>query len=109
MTQAARPKIIRVMGKSYRVASDRGCPLTSGIMGLHDPLSLDITLSAKLCEEQARQIVVHEILHAIELSLGIDLSERNVCAISSAFYGVIRDNPRLMAWLTSRSDRETDR
>ena len=52
-----------------------------------------------------RQTMIHEILHQVFTDSGAQIekdTEEQICrALEAGLYGVLRDNPDLVAWLTT--------
>jgi hypothetical protein len=71
-------------------------------MGLWLQYENRIHIRRGMAGHQERAIVVHEICHDIEAVTGVTMTEQDVTAFSSVLFGVIRDNPKLIAWLMEK-------
>ena len=95
------PKHVKVGPHSYSVIVDRHGLMSD--MGHCDPDQGIIALHAGQCVSAMRDSLTHEVLHAALAPLNLDdeLEERIVSTLSPTWLGVVRDNPRLVAWLTT--------
>lgn len=50
-------------------------------------------------EAMIRDTVLHEAVHAISESLGLDLRERQVLALGASLLALLRENPDFVRWL----------
>lgn len=83
----------------------------SHLMGSCNNKTLTISLNPELAPDQMRSTLVHECLHALVSVSGVqiqegcdDPEERAVAALEAPLYALIRDNPKLIAWLTEARD-----
>jgi hypothetical protein len=54
-----------------------------------------LLLNANACPQQQEETFLHEVIHGIEKSYGLELEERDVTALSSGIYQVLKDNKLL--------------
>jgi len=57
-------------------------------------------------EAMIRDTVLHEAVHAISESLGLDLRERQVLALGASLLALLRENPDFVRWLMGPGDPE---
>lgn len=98
------PKKVRILAKDFQVHV-----LEDGILGGSDlggvnNVRCQIQLSAAQDSQQMRDTLIHEIIHAVDYAVAAGLEERQVHAIASGMYAVIRDNERLIEYLTGSDD-----
>ncbi|GEM88173.1 hypothetical protein [Meiothermus granaticius] len=55
-------------------------------------------------EEQAIDTLLHEAIHAIDYTMAIGLEERQVHALSSGLYALLKQNPALLALFNRPED-----
>jgi hypothetical protein len=89
------PKKIRVIGKDYKVIS------TNRIEHFGECChgKLKIKINRRQDKQQLKDTVVHEILHAIDYSMQLDLEEHQVHTMATGLHAVLSDNPEFSKWL----------
>lgn len=90
---------VRVLGIDYKVALVEGLHDTHEAWGIFQTAHASIAIDSQLCEQQRRDTLGHELTHAIEDRLGLDLGEATVQQIGGAWVAMLRENPALVAWL----------
>lgn len=90
------PKTVNIIGKTFTVHKRKFKKEQYGEMryGMQE-----ILLEPRQVDEQMKDTLWHEILHAIERSLGLKLKEHEVHAIAAAQVQVMFDNPKLMEYI----------
>ena len=92
---------INILGKRYRVtekAAGYGGGHGFGHVNHH---SLTIELQSDQAEAQKRDTLLHEVIHAIDFAVHLELKERHVHALAAGLLCVLRDNPELVERLTA--------
>ncbi|MDF2485842.1 MAG: hypothetical protein K0R46_2010 [Herbinix sp.] len=88
------PENIKVGYKDYKVVKvnnlDDGTNLLFGEVTYVDEV---IKLANKYPENQMKLTLIHELVHAVDDMLGIDLKEEQVVKLGTGLYQVIKDNP----------------
>jgi hypothetical protein len=88
------PETVKVGYKDYQVVKvenlDDGTNLLYGQV-LH-PYEI-IKLANKYSDNQMKCTLIHELVHAVDDLLGIDLKEEQVVKLGNGLYQVIKDNP----------------
>lgn len=97
----APPKVIKLSGRRVNLEITRS-NLNREIMGMHLGWYNHISLNADMAPDQIKAIAVHEILHDLDLLVGVGLSEEQNTALASVLFAAIRDNPKLMLWLMEK-------
>lgn len=87
------PKSVKVCGRTYKVIADKKDNTDSGRYGDIINSTQTISIYNGICQEKAEQTLTHEIFHAIENAVGVDLKEEHVVAMSEILYQVLMDNP----------------
>ena len=90
------PRNIRVGGITYRVRVAKEWPNEYETGGMCDPQRHEIRISG---EWAAREVLVHELVHAVAYSQGLEPSEEVVDRWTTALLSLIVGNPSLVAWL----------
>jgi len=82
---------IRIFGKPYRVerVEKYDDPKQEGSIDTFTGL---ITVLDRLGDHAAREIILHETIHAIDEELALGFSEEQVQRLSVALYSVYREN-----------------
>ena len=101
MKALVRPTSVRVQGKPVSITyvknpagemmDDSQAP-----MGLTRYANLSIHVQDELPHALEQEVVFHEITHAIEKALDLELSEHQVEVLSCGWVQVLRDNPKLL-------------
>tara|TARA_R110002012_G_scaffold69002_1_gene178851 strand:- start:1404 stop:1706 length:303 start_codon:yes stop_codon:yes gene_type:complete len=89
-----RPNSIKVLGQVIRV---NYCQLPD-CQGEYDPCEQLIKVDETLCPNLQRLVIWHELTHVIEDLFSIELSETDVCAISTGFVQIMLENKELVDW-----------
>ena len=92
------PSVIRVLGHNIKL---NYTDLESEeLHGDYDPNTHTIRIDKNLINhpDVLRLVIFHELTHVIESYFSIELSESQVCAISTAFIAIIVDNKELSEW-----------
>lgn len=99
-----RPERIRVMGKRWtvqwkdEVRDEKGKILN----GQADSDALVIEMCNKLALETEQDILLHEVLHAVEGQMGLDVKDTVIERLATGLLAVFKDNPGLMAYLRKK-------
>ena len=99
-----RPAHIRILGKRYsitwqpKVSGDDGKPLN----GLTDCDGLEIQMVDSLKLETEQDMLLHEVLHAVEGQMGLDVEDTVIERLATGLLAVIKDNPRFTSYLRRR-------
>tara|TARA_R110002012_G_scaffold39644_1_gene109562 strand:- start:1449 stop:1748 length:300 start_codon:yes stop_codon:yes gene_type:complete len=89
-----RPNIIKVLGQVIRV---NYCQLPD-CQGDYDPCTQTIRVDETLGANLQRLVIWHELTHVLEDLFSIELSETDVCALSTGFVQIMLDNKDLAEW-----------
>jgi hypothetical protein len=95
-TQIGPPAYVRVLGKPYTVEfiddfEDAGQCFD---------VKQSIKIRADMPLELEQDTVVHELLHALDYSMHLEMAERQVSALAAGLLAVLRDNPSLLHYLS---------
>jgi hypothetical protein len=96
-----RPTSVRVQGKQFRIEYQKESNIPDGAMGLTKYMNLSILVQNDLPAPLEQEVVFHEITHAIEKSLDLELTEHQVEVLSCGWVQVLRDNPKLLEFFKS--------
>lgn len=94
---------LKILGKSYTVEQDPDLMVTEEEAGHIHVFKQLIKVAPNQHPEQLREVVLHEVIHALEGELGIELEERDVQALSAGMFAVLKDNPEFVRWLTDNT------
>ena len=95
-----RPARVRVLGKRitihYVAADDKNL---DGALGISDPEQQRIFILDGLPLENEQDTVLHEVLHIVEGSMGLDLDDIVIQKLATGLLAVIKDSPGFVAYL----------
>lgn len=96
-----RPKYIRLLGVSIPVivSNSKSEDPEEEVFGVWDPNEMTITVNAECGEVQERVTVLHELVHAIDDFLDLEMSHQEVYVLSQVLYQVLIDNPKFVDYL----------
>lgn len=89
------PASVRIMGKAWEV-QEREMKDAHGKTYPHAQL---ILIHPDLHQTQRQDTLLHEIVHAIDHELDLDMTERQVRLLATGLLGVLIDNPKVRTWL----------
>lgn len=95
-TKTLRPTSVRVQGKSFSITYAKENAMPDQTLGLTKYMDLSILVQEGLVLPLEQEVVFHEILHAIEKSLDLELAEHQVEVLACGWVQVFRDNPKLL-------------
>jgi hypothetical protein len=95
-----RPAKLRILGKKWTVTF--GPLAAKDELGECDLENQHLTVKDGLKLEQEQSTLLHECIHAISDSLGLDLSERQVQGLETGLYDLANANPRFFSYLRKK-------
>jgi hypothetical protein len=93
------PSVLRICGKPFRVVRCKETLLEVDSYGKVDVAKLQVVILDGIPLSLEQDTVMHEIIHAIDEQLSLDLKERQIEALGCMLQQVFADNPALMAYL----------
>lgn len=70
--------------------------------GESDPVQQRVLLRRNHGFEGARDTALHEIIHAVDSQMALDLSEAQVEGLGTGMLAMLRDNPAFVRWLMAK-------
>lgn len=106
-----RPTHIRLLGVSIPliVSNSKSVDPEEEVYGVWDPNDMTITLNRECEPVQERVTVMHELVHAIDDFLYLEMTHQEVYVLSQVLYQVLIDNPRLTDYLMFAPSEDGDR
>ena len=96
------PKRIKILGRAYKVSEGDPSALTGyPALGVTEHLDELIMVEDSLKESVKRSTLLHEVFHAVAFTQAHSMPEDAIEAMSYGLYRVMRDNPKLVEYLTS--------
>ena len=108
------PKKIRVMGKQWSIEHDENLIPEKESYGRCYVGHAKIAYTTvdgdgeALSVPMVKDTIIHEIVHAIEETAGIQLKERQVLGLGGGLYALIKENPGLILWLMKKHAEDED-
>lgn len=97
---------VKVGHYTYRVVHIVGLSDGRELAGQVDYTTQEIRLRPGLTPAHQRETLLHEVLHAIDDFMGIDLTEKQVGRLANGLAMVLADNPALLGDDDAREPRE---
>ena len=91
------PSVIRIFGKEWKIEIKP--ELKDNAYGYCNERTLTIEIQSGLPETLFKDTLLHEILHAIDWTVGSKLTEEQVGVLASGLIGTLFDNPKLSEFL----------
>lgn len=102
----AKPRdlgFLRVLGKRYVVETAEPGPFDEDTFGVCFRERCWISLREGMDVDVYREVLLHEVLHALEHILDLDVKEATIVGLASGLLAVLRDNPKFAAWLVEEA------
>ena len=101
-----RPKSIRVFGRTYEIIYTDTDGL-EGAFGLCDKTSQLLHIATDVGDEEFKDSVLHEVLHAARWVTKTEMSARAeevaVTSFAAIMVGILQDNPEFAQWLSQKA------
>ena len=68
-----------------------------------------ILIRSGLQGQQAADTLLHETIHAVDMILGLDMSEQQVRLLATGLIQVFQANPEFYGWIAERLEEEDER
>ena len=94
------PAKVRVLGRDFTMVPAPQMIDATGNAGLCDLRRLRITYDPQQEMVELQDTIVHEVTHAIDFLMDLDLTEKQVRGIATGLISVIRDNPQFAKLIT---------
>lgn len=90
---------IRILGRDYSVVYVPPSGFSQVELGLCDNKTQTLSIASDQTPIEAADTLLHEVIHAIDWIVGLELSEHQVRHLSATLVGVLQDNPEFAQWL----------
>lgn len=85
---------VRVCSQTYKVCVEE--PWIEDQYGGCDTKGGRIWIAEGLSVERQEQVLVHEIVEALNFELDLELEHHTITLLEMGLYGVLKDNPKLL-------------
>lgn len=85
-------KILKILGIDFKINFIEDHSRTDLCMGRVDIKTATINISKIMPEDNQRAIMLHEVIHAIDDMLSLDLSEQQVTCIAAVLFATMEEN-----------------
>lgn len=92
---------IRIAGKRHSVHWNADL---DGDCGLIEYMPLKISIGAGMAADEARESLLHEVIHGIAYQGGLKVKEKTVRQLSIGLYEVLKNNPKLVSYLLEEDE-----
>lgn len=92
---------IKIIHQDYTIAFQPEPKLADGTRcaGFTDTENGRIVVAENLKPDNQREVLLHELIHAVDDTLSIGLKEKEVHQLSVGLYTVLKENPNLRKFL----------
>lgn len=98
------PEQVRVVGKNYSILFvDEVDDQDNN--GEHNLQKQEIKVKRGIHFEAQRDVLLHEVIHAVDEQLDLRLKHKQVHALAVGVLQVLRENPTLVAFLTAQAPK----
>ena len=101
-TRAALPELF---GQNWQIRAATGVELPNELGECHSDRH-EIVINASQTDQSAQHTILHELIHAIEEKLHLELTERQVDCLALGFIDLFEENPELVDLLLPDRDSE---
>lgn len=95
---ALKPFSVRVIGKTYDIHYKTTMEEEDDL-GEFDPALQKITIKKGQPLETEQDTLLHEVMHAVDSELNLNLSEKQVRGLATGILAVLKDNPKFYQYL----------
>ena len=88
------PEVVKILGQEYRIEF-LGKKKKRGFIGRCFPHANIIQLDESLCPDKMGEVFLHEVLHAIDENLELDIKHRSINRLAIALYQFLKENNHL--------------
>ena len=92
------PTQVRVLGKIFKIRR-LGAEEHIDCAGIMELASQDIAIREAPALAYQQDTLLHETIHAIDETLYLKMTEKQVSQLASVLLGVLKDNPEFTAWI----------
>lgn len=97
------PKTINVIEQNYAIEYDESL---KNALGQCDGNTLKISILPNQSANVEADVLMHEVIHAIEMAMYLNMSERQVFCISVGLLAVLKRNPQFLEYLNKVINNE---
>ena len=90
---------LRCLGKELEIQWNQELMGHFGVFGTFEPVRMVVRLGTGHSEDQTRETLLHEVMHAVEHQMNLQITEENIRQLSVGLYAMLKDNPRFAAFL----------
>lgn len=101
------PKRVKIIGKTYSVSVVEKVD-DDDSLGEHDMTKQQILLRAVQHFESIRDTAFHEVVHAVDEQMSLNMKEAQVHALATGLLQVLRDNPKFVKFITEKEPKEKE-
>jgi hypothetical protein len=92
------PKTVRIFGRDFPISFEN----LVGVFGLCFPSEQHIKIQKGLTQVEEVDTVLHEVIHAIDYQMNLDMTELQVRGLATGLIGVFSDNPKFASYVAMK-------
>ena len=96
-------KNLKIVGKRYKLIYDAKM---QDDCGQCDDNKQTITIKKEMPSDLELDTIIHEVTHAIDYQMNLDMTERQVHGVGAGLAAVLIDNPKLIDYLKTLTTGE---
>jgi hypothetical protein len=86
---------VKILGKEYEII-EADATIMNDKVGICDYTKQKIYIATGLADDLHADTFLHEILHVIDFTVGLELTEKQVIGIAGGLYAVWKDNQNII-------------
>ena len=98
------PINFKLFNKNWTIRKSYNQELTDA-MGMCYPDRQEIAIDTAYPASQVKHVIVHELVHAIEMTLDLEMTERQVDLMALGMIDLLMNNPQLQQYFTREADQ----
>ena len=98
--KTAKPSVINVLGKPYRVDYVKHTAIGSENYGDCNDGKQIISVAEEIGKELEQDTLLHETIHALDYAAQLKLTERQVSALAALLIATFKANPEFTRYIT---------
>jgi hypothetical protein len=96
---------VTILGKEYEII-EADATIMNDKVGICEFTKQKIYIATGLADDLYADTLLHEILHVIDFTIGLELTEKQVIGIAGGLYAVWKDNQNIIEGINKEPNRK---